>query len=1153
MSGTVDEPGIADLYEPIEGGWQIWITRNEQAPRLEPGSRIGVVAPLPGSSGHEHNPEMEKRRPQDDPRRHRRPLFPPADRSLLWDRGQLEQFRRTSFRPLVLAYNAPRFVFDFHFAGGLLGHLRLGYVPRGEAGKWLDAWSDLLVRYVDGRMEYRLRDPAFPGAQIRLSAAPLAGAVGLALRYQVTGTGPASLVWYYGGASAFFSNYAFGAAAFDFAPEQCSRDLIQWRDSAFALRRSFAPGDSIMEQGCAVPRLLPGWAALVRGGGSAPAPRGLGEPAAAMAAPADLRRGTEFLPDGTSDERLGGLAVQDISLSAGQQEGYLVVGAGGNVEEAIRAPESAYQAALARQASIAGRVVARTPDPYLDAAARMMAFALEGTWGDTAYLHGGWSWRYAYLGWRNWYGPACYGWTGRVAQSIRNHLALGKVAEGEDRGALGATLEFGPGVYYNMNEVFLDHVRQYFEYTGDLELMRAIFPSLKEIVAWENRRLQPGNEYLYESSLNTWISDSHWNIRGQCAQASAYMLGAHRFLAELAGRLGESPAAFAEAADRIRAAMQRRLWQPGQGVFADYRDTTGHGLLHPEPELPTLYHAAEFGAATPLQIGEMLHWADTRLEQVGTAGGGKLYWSSNWHPNNGHSYTHSTYEMAYAEELNFALTQYLGGRAEEGYALIRATLCGIFNGPTPGGLACHAYVDGRQRANDEFADAISMWGRALVEGLFGIVPRQPDRLVRLCPQFPSAWPEAAIRTPHFSYTWKRREGMESIAWEAPSETAVRLRLPLRASAIHQVRLDGLPAACRVEPGVGLTWLRVESGAGRKGTIEVEYAPAEIALPAEKRVESGAEFALDLAAAGAVDFLNPQAVLQNARVEAGILRGTITDESGPGLLFLLAGATSCPVWVPIRLRVERTGVPPRLWSPPRVGQDLGNWTLIDLRPVFNAALTQVLERVAAAARPPAPPASQIGFGYRNEHLTARQKPVSDAAWRAKVGAEGIAWTADGIPFRTCREGPNIGVVTRAGGFPVRLGFPVRAAGRTLYLMLSGMTFPAQSHVANLRVEVVYAGGRVESTDLANPSGIGDCWGTWLGRFHDTPANGFENLGGRFGPAGSAEVADPNRPVAVDTEAHLVAIPLRSGLQVDHLWLEAVANDAIFGVMGASVLK
>ena len=115
-----------------------------------------------------------------------------------------------------------------------------------------------------------------------------------------------------------------------------------------------------------------------------------------------------------------------------------------------------------------------------------------------------------------------------------------------------------------------------------------------------------------------------------------------------------------------------------------------------------------------------------------------------------------------------------------------------------------------------------------------------------------------------------------------------------------------------------------------------------------------------------------------------------------------------------------------------------------------------------------PASQVNYSYWRDHVDGGMgprkcvdvmppNPVSDAAWRKKIGPDQIGWTHDGIPFKSAKEGKNIAVVTRAGGFPVKIDVPVRAAGKELYLMLSGMTFPAQSHVVNLRVTLEYADG------------------------------------------------------------------------------------------------
>jgi hypothetical protein len=449
--------------------------------------------------------------------------------------------------------------------------------------------------------------------------------------------------------------------------------------------------------------------------------------------------------------------------------------------------------------------------------------------------------------------------------------------------------------------------------------------------------------------------------------------------------------------------------------------------------------------------------------------------------------------MAYAEELNFALTHYLAGLSDDAYAILRACLCGIFNGPTPGGLACHAYTDGRQRANDEFADAISMWGRTITEGLFGITPHKADGMTLLSPQFPSEWPKASIRAPHFSYEWRRTDKGIDLEWTAPVSTAVRLRLPFRSREIDSVSVNGKKANFSVEPGTGLSWLLSQAPTGRKGTFGIKFKPG----------------------AGA-----------------------------PGKL-ALAQLENLPSPEPPKGKI---------WSRPEVpAQDVSYWIPLDIRSSFNASVPEVMERVHAAVKPPPLPASPINTVYYKDHLVApfvSPKPA-DQAWRKKVGPDGIAWTTDGIPFVSSKEGPNIAVVTRAAVFPQALTFPAGQTGKTLYLMISGTTFAMQSHVPNLRVTLHYENDQSDSVDLVNPSSIGDCWNQY--RYHDTAANGFENIGGRSGPPGSVPAGDRTKPIAVDTEAHLVAFDLKAGSLLRDFRMEAVANDVIFGLMGATILK
>jgi hypothetical protein len=391
----------------------------------------------------------------------------------------------------------------------------------------------------------------------------------------------------------------------------------------------------------------------------------------------------------------------------------------------------------------------------------------------------------------------------------------------------------------------------------------------------------------------------------------------------------------------------------------------------------------------------------------------------------------------------------------------------------------------------------------------------------------------------------------------------------------------------VTPGVGLAWLNVETESKRGGVITCSHKPMTIPTVLEQRVKHGADYALRIPTAPILYLKDPGGFLEDPSVENGVARGRVGWTSGSTTLFAYVEMGDCKAWLPVHVSVESETPepPPKVWSPPSVpDRDLARWTLVDLRTTYNSTIAEALAKVAKEATPPPLGASTVGFEYWKSHLGPRHHgdPVqapSDAAWRAKVGQDNVAWTTDGIPFTTVKEGPNIGIVTQAGAFSKAIEFPVQASeetrptdptdptdrtdrtgplpthisGKALYLMLSGMTFPAQSHVANLRVTLTYENGDNESKDLESPFDIGDCWSTWCGRWHDTAANGFENLGGRFGPAGSSQAKDLTQPINVDTEAHLVAFDLRPGAALKSVRIEAVANDVIFGVMGAAVLK
>ena len=1134
-----------EFYKPVENGYTIKINSVCNESETEGGNVKSSV--------------------QSNVRLHRRPLYLPADKTMIWNDDELKKLERLSFRPLIIAYNEPRFVFDFHTAGGLLGNLFIGINIADKKSKWLHQWSQIQITYSEGIMKYIISDAEFPEIIISLEATAMASSAGMMVRIKVCGDCEGlSIIWCYGGASAFYTCYDFENPEFIYHPLQCKKDLIKIDKFSFSLIRAFDDTDTCMNTKkmatLIAPNHLLGWKAHIQGGATGKSRIGFGDPYKVKNSPYQFISSVEWSDNHNGNEKVNCVAAGECK-DLEENECILIFGMGGDINNNLSNQSKAWNEALKRNKEITEKVQIFTPDTTLNAATSLIAFGLEGIWGDEAILHGAWSWRSAYLGWRGWYGVACYGWLDRIKKTIRNFVRLGLVKQGNDKGALGCVLENEPFVYYNMNEVFLDHTRQYFEYTNDIELMKEIFPVLEGIVEWEEKRLKHGKENLYENVLNTWISDSHWYIEGQCTQASAYILGANNFLADLAVRLGKDPNKYIQKADNIGTEMQEKLWMKRDGSFAEYIETTGKCMLHPEPELPTIYHSAEFGAATEMQIYQMLFWADSNLKTETTYNGGKLYWSSNWFPNKGRSYTHSTYELAFAEELNFALTNYLAGSANAAYELIQASLCGIFSGPTPGGLPCHVDTNGKQRMNDEFADAISMWGRVIVEGLFGIVPKLPDRTIELTPQFPKGWKHASIKSPQFSYEWEHQENRIYINWNAPFEISIKLRIPINAKKIYYVKNNNEEVEYSLKAGIGFSWLNVKIEESNKGSIFIYYKPCVEKIPEIKIVRNTDHISFPINDAELEYMMDPQELLKEITIKDNIVHAIFDTKPGPGIFFVVGGTKECPVWVPWKFQILPVDLDCSLkvWKPlNKTKKCLEDWSLISLNDIFSASSpSEVIQQVIDNAKPPELPSIQISFEYWICHLERfclkGEFPPSDEAFRRKVRDDGVVWIEDGIPFKSSKYGPNIGVVTRAGAYPEIITIKVNDSGSDLYLLLTGITFPNQSHVTNLSINMFYEDKNIESYELKNPTEIGDCWGTWHGRYHDTAANGFENLGGRFGPSGSIMVDDMTKPVYVDTEAHIIHFIIRKGYILEKIEIEAVANDVIFGIMGATIKK
>jgi hypothetical protein len=741
-------------------------------------------------------------------------------------------------RPLY-GTNTPFFVYAGDLPEILLslpgkgGTLWLGLI-RGDASKWLSDADDVVARYRAGGIQYEIRDRLCGPGRLVIDVLPLAASEGAVVCVAPDRLPPGtSLAWAFGGASGL-NQWNLDTCAYCpepacwLKPEDCEGNRLTLTAGGFRL-----------EAPCHQSRPLLGTL-----------------PAGAQCTVADAGQlSTPRLLLGSRGGRRPILA--GCSAIRSNTPLYLGLQWLGNRDDPLStdALPGAFDAAGRRRAQVASQVRASTPDPMVNAAVPAICSAADGIWDPPVYVHGGVAWHMPYLGWRGAYIAGDFGWHDRARRHFRTfgQVQLKQPATGKphaDAAANLATQAADSVLYtrgyipvhprkeargpYDMQQVFIDQLLWHFLWTGDLDFVREMWPVLVKHLEWERRCFDPDGDGLYENFANTFISDAHHYSGGGCAQASAYNYRAFRMAARLASLVGKDPAPFAREADKILAAMNRKLWMPESGWYAEYRDLLGLKRLHPSAELASVYHPIDSDVPDPLQAYQMLRYVDTAIEQVPVDGQSALLWSSNWVP-----YIWSVRNVCGVEVAHTALAYWQAGQAEAAFRLWRGAIVdAMFCCRAPG--ACIGTSEADAHATGlctDFSDTVGMFGRSLVEGLFGIVPDALAGELLLRPGLPDSWPSASLDTPDVGYTYSRQGQAESYQVRSRFGRPMRLRLavPARGVEIAEVTVNGKRAQWHCVPSVGRPRIEIAVPRADGAKVEIRWQGNRPARPSSLAV------------------------------------------------------------------------------------------------------------------------------------------------------------------------------------------------------------------------------------------------------------------------------------------------------------------------------
>ena len=814
----------------------------------------------------------------------------------------------TAFR--VDAGDRPEFSLYLPGRGGVL---RLGMkTPAGA--KWLFDAQTVIARYRPGAMLYEIRDPLLGGGALHLTALALGDAEGLVLRAELRDPmSPLELVWAYGGASGERGRRGGDIGAetvpvsqfFQLKPEHCRDNSFSVNSNTFTLRSKpativgLAPPGSKLAVADATK-----WASL-------------NDLLASAGRPAELPvvAGESRLTPG----RPSYLALQLATQSpANELPAY-------KVEDL----PAVFEAAERRRREVAEKVVADTPDPFVNAAAAALAVAADGVWDEPqgAFMHGAVAWRSKLLGWRGPYAGDALGWHERA----RRHLAYWATRQNTDP-VPGGPLTQDPAVnfarnepalhtngdlsksHYDMNLVYIDALFRHLMWTGDVEFARAVWPVVERHLAWERRLFRrefgPDRLPLYEAYAAIWASDDLQYNGGGATHSTAYNYYHNRTAARLARLLGKDAGPYEREAELILKAMRRELWLADRGWFAEWRDLLGLRLAHPNAALWTFYHAVDSEVPTPLEAWQMSRFVDTQVAHIPVqgegvpAGGYYTLPTTSWMP-----YAWSINNVVMAESAHTSLAYWQAGRGDEAFRLFKgAVLDSMYMGLCPGNAGMTTHFDmARGEAQRDFADAAGVLSRALVEGLFGVRPDALAGELLVRPGLPAEWNHAGLRHTDFSFAFKRAGLTETYTIEPrfSKPLALRLRVAALRDGVARVSVNGRAARWRlVEDSVGVPRVEVESAPAPRYEVVIDWKGGRLAQPGVPSVVAqGGELRARLGAARLLEVKDPQSVLGTPKGGPSSLRAVAVGAPGHRTAFARVRQGEMVWWAPLAFEIR----------------------------------------------------------------------------------------------------------------------------------------------------------------------------------------------------------------------------------------------------------
>ncbi|MDI9365491.1 MAG: DUF4450 domain-containing protein [Flavobacterium sp.] len=1089
----------------------------------------------------------------------------------------------TAFR--VEAGDLPEFAM---YMPGMGGNFKFGLIS-GSKSKWLNQANNIKAIYRPGAMLYEVQDSLLGNSVLYLTVLALADAEGMIIEAKCNGVvNGTKLCWVYGGASGkkFSRDGDLGAdpeSSFYLQLDYCKDNVFTIKDNCFALQ--YGTGKVLSEteryeiQQPNQPNSVKGEqqkAKQIFGVFATNAQLTIAD-ATALQSP--------LLVQATSANKAP-IVFGNINITSTKPYYFQLQNGTNNNTVDYSMLATIFNHAEQARKQLASTVMLHTPDVYLNTIGGALSVAADAIWETPSYMHGAIAWRMRLNAWRGPYVADPLGWhdrarlhfssyaksqvlsplTGPVVADTALNLARQLEKLGTSMFSSGY-ISRNPGGdlrphHYDMNLVFVDALLNHFNYTGDTNFVKQIWPLLVKHLDWEKRNFDADGDGLYDAYAAIWASDALQYSGGAVTHSSAYNYRANKTAAELALLIGKNATPYQAEADKIFTAINNTLWLKDKGCFAEYKDKMGLQLLHPSAALWTIYHSIDAALPTNFQAYQMLRYVDKQIPHIpvkalGLPGNFFVLSTTNWQP-----YDWSLNNVVLTENLHTALAYWQANRSEAAFKLWKSALVeSMYLGTSPANFQQISFYDAaRGELYRDFADVLGMAARSLTEGLFGILPNALHGKLVIKPGFPKNWNFATLNVPDINVSFKRNGNTDAYHIITNYTKNLQLQLQLNAykQAIESITVNGKNVGYMVQQdAVESPVILINCGTSKAYNVEIIWKGQAIEKVVDEKVYANNDpFKFTAITAKVLAIKDPQQVLKKAIIVGNNVQAIISSQQGSKTVFVQLKQGNCIWWQPVCFTVKQVStINPQLVV-------TGKFETIDLSNYFNDKVTSIFKNKYLSPRPATTTLQLPVQGIGNWCYPLTMAYINDSGLRKLAGANNQIKLPTGVPFATPHDSTNNNIIytSQWDNYPKQVAIKLSGSASYMYLLMAGSTNPMQSRIANGLVVAKYKDGTADTLALINPQ-------TWWPIEQDYLDDGYAFTVGATKPLRvhlkTALITNnfnhytsikgfSNR--AIDGGAATVLeMPLQPTKMLENVELTTLCNDVVIGLMSVTLVR